>query len=225
LLILEELGHVMTTLSSGFVRSRREAARQIGLTEGALRFAEKAGRISPEPGGGYDMARVRAGLRNTADPARQREEPLRPAPGQPDAARAVPNAALAAAADTLREHGIPTARMGGGTGGGLGGGGAGGSSGGMSFADARTAHEILKAQERRLRLEERRGRVVDKTKALLLVHRLAKEERDAILAWPSRVAAVLAAELGVDPHRLQTTLDASLRVHLTERHDVRISVG
>jgi hypothetical protein len=94
-----------------------------------------------------------------------------------------------------------------------------------TFHDARTANEVLKAQERRLRLDERKGKLVDKARALLLVHRLAKEERDAILAWPARVAAEMAAELGVDAHRLQTMMDARLRQHLAERHDVRVSVG
>ena len=99
------------------------------------------------------------------------------------------------------------------------------SAGGGSFHDARTANEVLKAQERRLRLDERKGKLVDKRRALLLVHRLAKEERDAILAWPARVAAEMAAELGVDAHRLQTMMDARLREHLAARHDVRVSVG
>ena len=94
-----------------------------------------------------------------------------------------------------------------------------------TFHDARTANEVLKAQERRLRLDERRGKLVEKARALLLVHRLAKEERDAILAWPARVAAEMAAELGVDAHRLQTMMDTRLRAHLAARHDVRVSVG
>jgi hypothetical protein len=104
-------------------------------------------------------------------------------------------------------------------------GAAGGGGGASSFHNARTANEVLKAQERKLRLEERRGQLVDKARALLLVHRLAKEERDAILAWPARVAGEMAAELGVDAHRLQTPMDARLRQHLAERHDARVSVG
>jgi len=94
-----------------------------------------------------------------------------------------------------------------------------------TFHDARTANEILKAQERQLRLDERRGKLVDKARALLLVHRLAKEERDAILAWPARVAAEMAAELGVDAHRLQTMMEQRLREHLAARHEVRVSLG
>jgi hypothetical protein len=94
-----------------------------------------------------------------------------------------------------------------------------------TFHDARTANEVLKAQERRLRLDERKGKLVDKARTLLLVHRLAKEERDAILAWPARVAAEMAAELGVDAHRLQTMMDTRLREHLAARHDVRVQVS
>ena len=60
---------------------------------------------------------------------------------------------------------------------------------------------------------------------MMLVHRLAKEERDAILAWPARVVAEIAAELGVDAHRLQTAMDIRLRQHLAERAGVRVSVG
>jgi citrate lyase beta subunit len=99
------------------------------------------------------------------------------------------------------------------------------SAGGSSFHNARTANEMLKAQERKLRLDERRGQLVEKARALMLVHRLAKEERDAILAWPARIAAELAAELGVDAHRLQTLMDARLRQHLAERNDVRVAVA
>jgi hypothetical protein len=95
---------------------------------------------------------------------------------------------------------------------------------GASYHDARTANELLKAQERKLRLEERKGKLVDKARALLLVHRLAKEERDAILGWPARVAAEMAAELGVDAHRLQMMLEKRLRALLAERNNVRITV-
>jgi len=47
----------------------------------------------------------------------------------------------------------------------------------------------------------------------------------AILAWPARIAAELAVELGVDAHRLQTLMDARLRQHLAERNDVRVAVA
>ena len=36
-----------------------------------------------------------------------------------------------------------------------------------------------------------------------MVFRLAREERDTWLNWPARVAALMAAELGVDAHAMQ----------------------
>ncbi|WP_426954128.1 hypothetical protein [Muricoccus radiodurans] len=172
------------------VTSQREVARQLGLSHTALQKAVRSGRIAEEPGGGWDLERVRARLTASADPAR-RPVPTTPLPGS----TSIPTG----------EGSMPRT--------------------GTTFSDARTAHEILKAQERRLRLDERRGKLIDKARALLLVHRLAREERDAILAWPARVAAELAAELGVDPHRLQTLMDSRLRQHLSERGEAHVPLG
>ena len=89
----------------------------------------------------------------------------------------MPEAAVGAVRDTLREHGEPV------------------SAGGMTFMQARTANEVLKAQERRLRLQQMKGELVDRAKAVAQVFRLAREERDAWVNWPARVAAMMAAEL------------------------------
>lgn len=184
----------MTAAATALVASQREAARRLGVSHTALQKAQRAGRIAPEPGGGWDLEKVRARLAASGDPARGPTAASAPAQG--------------AAPGAVAPDPLPAP-----------------ASGGASFHSARTANEVLKAQERRLRLDERRGQLVDKRRALLLVHRLAKEERDAILAWPARVAAQMAAELGVDAHRLQTLMDERLRRHLAERHDVRVSVG
>ena len=45
-----------------------------------------------------------------------------------------------------------------------------------------------------LRLQERKGELVDRASAAALVFRLAREERDAWINWPARVAALMAAE-------------------------------
>jgi len=96
--------------------------------------------------------------------------------------------------------------------------------GSMSFNEARTANENLKAQRLTLELAELDGRLVDRHKVIALVQELAQGERDAILAWPSRAAALLAAELGIDQHALHVALDASLREHLTDRSAVALAV-
>jgi hypothetical protein len=185
---------------AGLVASQREVARRLGISHTMVQKAVRSGRIAPEPDGCWDVAKVRAQLASTADPARKTAAiTATPPPPPPPRPAAKPLPIGAPAID-------PPAS-------------------GSSYHTARTANEMLKAQERKLRLEERKGLLVDKARALLLVHRLAKEERDAILGWPARVAAEMAAELGVDAHRLQTMLDARLRALLAERNDVRITVA
>jgi hypothetical protein len=180
-------------------------ARRLGVSHTALQKAQRAGRIAQEPGGGWDVEKVRARLAASSDPARKTATIVAPVAAQPSPPSAPPRPAVVA--PPMPEP-LPTP-----------------SAGGSSFHNARTANEMLKAQERKLRLDERRGQLVEKARALMLVHRLAKEERDAILAWPARIAAELAAELGVDAHRLQTLMDARLRQHLAERNDVRVAVA
>ncbi|MFZ1415628.1 MAG: elements of external origin, partial [Defluviicoccus sp.] len=69
----------------------------------------------------------------------------------------------------------------------------------MTYLQARTANEVLKAQERKMRLQKLRGELVDRARAVAMVFRLARQERDAWAGWPARVAAMMAAELGLDP--------------------------
>ena len=175
--------------------SNRALARHIGVSETAVRRAERAGRIAREPDGAWDLAGVRAAWAGNTDRAQQRREPR---PTKP-----VPEAALGAVRETLREHGEPVA------------------AGGMTFMQARTANEVLKAQERRVRLQRLRGELVERAEAVARVFRLARDERDAWANWPARVAATLAAELGVEPHALHTALERRVREHLAELAEIR----
>jgi hypothetical protein len=118
----------------------------------------------------------------------------------------VPEAALGAVRDTLREPGEPIVA---------------GPGQAVTFMQARTANEVLKAQERRLRLQQMKGELVDRAEAVAQVFRLAREERDAWVNWPARVAAMMATELEVDPHQLHTVLERQVREHLNELAEVR----
>ena len=91
----------------------------------------------------------------------------------------------------------------------------------MTYLQARTANEVLKAQERRIRLQKLKGEVVDRARAVALVFRLARQERDAWAGWPARVAAMMAADLGVGAHVMQTVLETYVRQHLGELTEVR----
>ncbi len=183
--------------------SNRELARHLRVSETAVRRAEKAGRIQREADGAWDLAQVRAAWAGNTDPAQQRSARSSRTTGKQRTMKPVPEAALGAVRETLREHGEPVA------------------AGAMTFMQARTANEVLKAQERRLRLQQMKGELVDRAKAVAQVFRLARDERDAWVNWPARMAAMMAAELEVDAHKLHTVLERHVREHLGELAEVR----
>jgi DNA primase len=186
--------------------SNRELARRIGVSETAVRRAEKAGRIRREADGSWDLAKVKSAWSSNTDEAQQRPARGAGPAGQHRAMKPVPEAAMGAVRDTLREHGEPV------------------SAGGMTFMQARTANEVLKAQERRVRLQRMKGELVDRARAVAQVFKLAREERDAWVNWPARVAAMMAAELEVDTHNLHTVLERHVRDHLAELAEIRPSL-
>ena len=96
-----------------------------------MRRAEKTGRIAREVDGAWDLERVRAAWAGNTDPAQQRGgsgATERSGNRARSAVKPVPEAALGAVRDTLREHGEPVA------------------AGAMTFMQARTANEVLKAR-------------------------------------------------------------------------------
>jgi hypothetical protein len=183
--------------------SNRELARQLGVSETAVRRAEKTGRIAREAGGSWDLAKVKAAWVGNTDPAQQRPGGSGGPARARRATKPVSDVAVRAVRDTLRERGEPV------------------SAGGMTFMQARTANEVLKAQERRLRLQQMKGELVDRAKAVAQVFRLARDERDAWVNWPARVAAMIAAELEVDPHRVHIVIERHVRDHLAELAEIR----
>jgi hypothetical protein len=92
---------------------------------------------------------------------------------------------------------------------------------------------VLKAQERRIRLQKLKGELIERARALALVFRLAREERDAWVNWPARSAALMAAELSascsdatgqqitMEPAAMQKVLEKHVRAHLIELAEVR----
>jgi hypothetical protein len=188
------------------VTSNRALARQLGVSETAVRRAEKAGRIKRDPDGSWDPAKVEAAWSDNTDQAQQRSPRSDRRTGKHRSLKPVPEAAVGAVRDTLREHGEPIA------------------AGAMTFMQARTANEVLKAQERRLRLQQMKGELVDRARTVAQVFRLARDERDAWVNWPARVAAIIAAELEVDAHQLHTVLERHVRDHLADLAEVRPSL-
>ena len=116
--------------------------------------------------------------------------------------RPVGEAALGSVRETLKEEGLPVGAN-------------------VTFVQARTAHEIAKAHLTRIRLQRMRGELVDRASATALVFRLARQERDSWCTWPARVAALIAADLGVEAHAVQKLMDMHVREHLSELADIQ----
>jgi hypothetical protein len=190
--------------------SERQYAAHVGLSRGAIQKAKAAERLVLYPDGSINAAASDARRAETTDPSKTRKAPapkLKP----------VPEAAVAAVGDTLREQGLAVPAVGGGT----------------TFLQAKTANEVLKAQERRIRLQKLKGELIERARALALVFRLAREERDTWVNWPARAAALMAAELSascsdttgqqitVEPAAMQKVLEKHVRAHLDELAEVR----
>lgn len=199
----------------GYAEHRR-ALGLLGASHTAVRKAIASGRIQPLEDGTIDPALADAQWARQTDPSQQREAASHEAavdsaretaarPGQ----RAVPQAAIDAVQETVAETGQDPDPAAGGQ---------------MTFMRARLATEVLKAQLAKERLKRERGEVVDRGRAVALVFDLARRERDAWIGWPARVAAVMAAELGVEPHDLEQVLDRHLREHLAQLAEVKVEL-
>jgi len=174
--------------------SIRAYARHRGVSHVAVLRAAKAGRVSLEPDGTIDPAKADISWERSSEPGRSKAKPEKLKP--------VAEAAMGSVRETLKEQGLPA-------------------SGNVTFVQARTAHEIAKAHLARLRLQRMKGELIDRARATALVFRMAREERDTWVNWPARVAALIAAELGVEAHPMQKALETHVRAHLAELAEVR----
>ncbi len=178
------------------------------------------GRLVQHADGSIDTAASDVHRAAMTDPAKQRGASTN-APPPAAKLKPVPDTALSTVGDTLREQGLAAPLTGGGT----------------TFLQAKTANEVLKAQERKLKLAKLKGELIDRDRAVRLVFRLARQERDAWVTWPARVAALMAAEVAAEVEKqsgkpviieaaiLQRVLEAHVRVHLDALADLRVNLG
>ena len=183
--------------------SNRKLAGALGVSETAVRKALAAGRISRDADGDFDIPRVKRQWAGNTDAAQQR-----PTAKASPSLRPLPAPALESVRETLRETGDPH-------------GAEPIAAGGPSFLQARTANEVLKAQERKLRLQRLKGELIDRARATAQVFTLARQERDAWVQWPARVAADLAASLGLETHTVQVELETAVKAHLAELAELK----
>ena len=197
--------------------SERQYAAHVGLSRGAIQKAKETGRLVLHADGSIDAEASDRRRAEATDPSKIRPNPAPPKPTSPAAGlKPVPETAVAAVGETLREEGLaaPTG------------------SGGMTFLQAKTANEVLKAHERRIRLQKLKGELVDRARAETLMFRLAREERDAWVTWPGRVAALMASEIAatvggegaIGAAVMQKVLETHVRAQLDSLAEVRTSL-
>ena len=193
--------------------SERGYAARVGLSRGAVQKAKDAGRLVLHDDGSIDADASDKRRAETTDPSKTRKAPA----AKDQKMKPVPEAAVSAVGETLKEQGMAAPPVGGGT----------------TFLQAKTANEVMKAQERRLRLQKLKGELVDRARAETLMFRLARDERDGWVTWPARVAALMASELTAalgdgseeEAAVMQKVLETHVRAQLDSLADIQPRLG
>lgn len=197
----------------------REYARRRGVSHTAVGKAIRDGRITVEADGSIDPAKADKQWDAQTNPAMRRGAAAHASAASVGAmtraaTKAVPAAALAAVDEALKDIDpiappkpgeTPNPEAG-------------------TFLRARNANEVLRAQTAQLRLKKLAGDLVDRQKATGMIFELARRERDAWQNWPPRVAANMAAELGVDAHKMELALDKFIRIQLAELAEIKLDL-
>lgn len=94
----------------------------------------------------------------------------------------------------------------------------------VGIGQLRKAELALRVRQAELDYRQRRGELVEKRRVVDAVYEAFRRERDAWLAWVSRAAPELAAEIGCPEHAVQTALDRAVRRHLEELADLKLEL-
>jgi hypothetical protein len=80
----------------------------------------------------------------------------------------------------------------------------------------RARYELARAKEKELKLRQMEGELVDRAKAAALYFEMGKRVREMWEQWPSRVAAMVAAELGASAHTVEQVLTKHVKENLRQ---------
>lgn len=192
--------------------SRRAYAKHRGVSESAVRKAISAGRISVEENGKIDIEKAdREWLRNTGGqisnvkktdspaPPKRKKHDVKEEKSKPECDADDP------AENTEDEEPQPASTM--------------------SYAEARTANEIYKAEMAKIELEKLKSTLIDLKQAERIVFRMGRSMRDAWVNWPARVSAELAANLKVEEAVIFAFLNKSVRENLIDIGELEVDLN
>jgi hypothetical protein len=185
-------------------------AKEVGVTERAVRKAKHVGRVVMFADGSIDLKPSLAAWTRNADPARGQVRIPRTEAG-PESGEALADAlpgdvppvkdktsaydAIKLVKDVLSQEGGDTVGL-------------------VDFGMARTAESILKSRERALKLQKQRGELVEIEAVRNHVSKAFIGYRQAMQRIPVRHAAAIAAEVGCDAAALDKALTRAITSEL-----------
>lgn len=194
------------------VTGRNAAARELGITPRALGKAFVTGRVSKTPEGLYDVDACREALNRNTNPikqasarAQQKQNRVAVDTAAMPASHVPPQSDPKARTEDLGESVFDAAPP---------------PPGSMLAIQIQRERFKLKVEIQKFRQANRR--LVDGRKVKSELIERAANEKQALLNWPKRISASLAAELGVDERQLFDALNVRMRTFLLERSSVPI---
>jgi len=88
---------------------------------------------------------------------------------------------------------------------------------GKSLPEAQRMREWLRVKREKLLLDKLDGTLVDADEVKAQTEARFRNDAEALLNWPARVVADIAAELGTDEHQTHAVLDRHVRQFMRER--------
>jgi hypothetical protein len=189
-------------------------AKEVGVTERAVRKAKHVGRVVMFADGSIDLEKSLKTWTRNADPARGKvrvprtgtspesgadsgSAPDNASPGDvpPVKDKASAYDAVQLVKDVISQEGGDDKSL-------------------VDFGMARTAESILKSRERELKLRMRRGELVEISRVRDHVQKAFIAYRQSIQRLPARHAASIAAEVGCDPAALDKALQRVIQTEL-----------
>ena len=170
--------------------SIRGYAKHRGVTEGAVRYALKSGRITRGSDGKIDPIKADNSWEDNTNHAKRHRGAF--ADMATDEATSTPPVQ-----NTPAKH-----------------------SSIATYQQAKALDMVNKAKIGRMQLEELEKKLIDREKALKTVFSLARQFRDSWTQWPARISSQLAAETGADPHKLHLGLEKYVREQLEATADI-----
>lgn len=176
--------------------SIRAYAKHRGVTEGAVRYALKSGRIVKEPDGTIDPIKADQSWEDNTNHAKRHKGAFADMAEETQTENQSPQVPQVAP----KHSSIAT------------------------YQQAKALDMVNKAKIGRMQLEEMEKKLIDREKALKTVFALARQFRDSWSGWPARISSQLAAETGADPHKLHLGLEKYVREQLEATADISIKL-